>query len=43
MDIGEITGLWDYSKLPKNVQLGANCFWSDLKHLVGFAAAAVPV
>jgi len=26
MDIGEITGAWDYGMLPDNVCIGANCF-----------------
>lgn len=26
MDIGEITGHWDYAALPANVQLGPGCF-----------------
>lgn len=26
MDIGEITGAWDYASLPRNVEVGAGCF-----------------
>ena len=31
MDIDEITGSWEYGKLPKNILIGANC-WLERKN-----------
>lgn len=29
MDIGELTGTWDYSTLPSNIRIGEGCFLED--------------
>jgi len=42
MDIGEITGRWDYSGLPPGVQLGADCFIERKDSFLRYRSARLP-
>jgi acetyltransferase-like isoleucine patch superfamily enzyme len=42
MDIGEITGEWDYGLLPRNIRVGANCFLERREAFSRFRSQQAP-
>jgi len=41
-ELGEITGGWDYSSVPANVQIGANCFFERKESFDRFRSRRSP-